>query len=110
MAQTGAQHEGLWSIREGVSKLLALTKPCAAFDVSVAITRMDELVEKLEAQLRKAFPDRQHLFLDTLAMETSTSSAASIQNKINCFGRRSWSTNGLASSMAAFLLNTGSAP
>lgn len=66
VAQTGAQHEGLWSIREGVSELLALTKPCAAFDVSVAITRMDELVEKLETELREAFPDRQHLFFGHL--------------------------------------------
>lgn len=66
VAQTSAQHEGLWSIREGVSELLALVKPCAAFDVSVAITRMDELVAQLKNQLRDIFPAQQHLFFGHL--------------------------------------------
>lgn len=66
VAQTGAQQEELWSLREGVSELLAQIKPCAAFDVSVAITRMDELVQHLEEDLRKAFPHLQHLFFGHL--------------------------------------------
>lgn len=66
VAQTGAQHEELWGIREGVSELLSLVRPCAAFDVSVAITRMNELVERLEAELSAAHPDQQHLFFGHL--------------------------------------------
>ena len=66
VAQTGAQQAELWSIREGVSELLALAKPCAAFDVSVAITRMDELVRNLKDALRSAFPLQQHLFFGHL--------------------------------------------
>lgn len=66
VAQTGAQQEELWSIREGVSELLALAKPCAAFDVSVAITRMDEMVQRLEETLRSAYPQQQHLFFGHL--------------------------------------------
>lgn len=66
VAQTGAQQEALWAIREGVSELLALARPCAAFDVSVAIVRMDELVRTLEDQLRRAFPAQQHLFFGHL--------------------------------------------
>ena len=66
VAQTGAQHEELWSIREGVGELLTQAKPCAAFDVSVAITRMDELVHRLEEQLHGAYPGQQHLFFGHL--------------------------------------------
>jgi FAD/FMN-containing dehydrogenase len=66
VAQTGVQHEELWAIREGVSELLAMAKPCAAFDVSVAITRMDELVRELEGKLQSVFPEQHHLFFGHL--------------------------------------------
>lgn len=66
VAQNGSQHEELWALREGEGELLSLAKPCAAFDVSVAITRMDELVHELEARLRGAFPLQQHLFFGHL--------------------------------------------
>ena len=66
VAQTGAQHEELWSIREGVSELLALLKPCAAFDVSVAMTSMDALVQRLEEAMHREFPGQRHLFFGHL--------------------------------------------
>lgn len=66
VAQTGAQHEELWAIREGVGELLALLKPCAAFDVSVAITSMNALVQRLEDALRREFPEQRHLFFGHL--------------------------------------------
>ncbi|SCK15467.1 FAD/FMN-containing dehydrogenase [Variovorax sp. HW608] len=66
VAQTGTQQDDLWAIREGVSELLAVAKPCAAFDVSVAITRMDELVHRLEDQLKREFPGQKHLFFGHL--------------------------------------------
>lgn len=66
VAQSGAQYEELWTIREGVSELLATFKPCAAFDVSVAITRMDELVQQLQDKLHQEFPAQKHLFFGHL--------------------------------------------
>lgn len=66
LAQSEAQTQQLWAYREGVSELLSHCKPCAAFDVSVAITRMDELVKALRSQLQQAHPAQQHLFFGHL--------------------------------------------
>jgi FAD/FMN-containing dehydrogenase len=66
VAQSLAQSRQLWAIREGVSELLSACKPCAAFDVSVAISKMDELVKDLRASLEQAFPRLRHLFFGHL--------------------------------------------
>jgi FAD/FMN-containing dehydrogenase len=66
VAQSGSQAGQLWAYREGVSELLSVCKPLAAFDVSVATTRMDELVTQLRACLTQAFPSQQHLFFGHL--------------------------------------------
>jgi FAD/FMN-containing dehydrogenase len=66
VAQTGTQAAELWDIREGVSELLAIVKPCAAFDVSVALPRMDALVSRLRELLSRAFAQQQHLFFGHL--------------------------------------------
>jgi FAD/FMN-containing dehydrogenase len=66
LAQSQAQTQQLWDYREGVSELLSQCKPCAAFDVSVAIQRMDELVAELRGLLGRAYPDQQHLFFGHL--------------------------------------------
>lgn len=49
-----------------MSELLSRVRPCATFDVSVAITRMNELVEHLEVELSSAHPNQQHLFFGHL--------------------------------------------
>ncbi len=66
VAQSVTQAEQLWSYREGVSELLSLCKPCAAFDVSVATPRMDDLVKDLRSRLGALFPRQQHLFFGHL--------------------------------------------
>ena len=66
IAQSGEQAKQLWAYREGVSELLSLKKPCAAFDVSVALPAMNDLVAELEALLQQRFSDRAHLFFGHL--------------------------------------------
>lgn len=66
VAQSGEQAEQLWSYREAVSELLSLTKPCAAFDVSVAMPNMNALVTELREILTRRYPDQQHLFFGHL--------------------------------------------
>ncbi|RUR70436.1 FAD-binding protein [Variovorax guangxiensis] len=66
IAQSQAQAEQLWAIREGVSELLSQCKPCAAFDVSVPIERMDALVQDLRTRLEASFPTQSHLFFGHL--------------------------------------------
>lgn len=66
VAQSLAEAQQLWDYREGVSELLSQCKPCAAFDVSVAIQRMDELVAELRRLLVQAYPAQRHLFFGHL--------------------------------------------
>lgn len=66
IAQSGEQAEQLWSYREAVSELLSLTKPCAAFDVSVAMPNMNALVTELRDILTSRCPDQLHLFFGHL--------------------------------------------
>ncbi|MBO9645157.1 MAG: FAD-binding oxidoreductase [Pseudacidovorax sp.] len=66
IAQSQAQAAQLWAFREGVSELLSIHKPCAAFDVSVPIERMDALVHELSARLDAAYPAQSHLFFGHL--------------------------------------------
>lgn len=66
IAQSGAQAAELWEYREGISELLAHLKPCAAFDVSVALPQMDALVGQLRQMLTARFPSQRHLFFGHL--------------------------------------------
>ncbi|WP_295548451.1 FAD-binding oxidoreductase [uncultured Pseudacidovorax sp.] len=66
IAQSQAQAAQLWAFREGVSELLSAHKPCAAFDVSVPIERMDALVQELSTRLESAYPAQSHLFFGHL--------------------------------------------
>jgi FAD/FMN-containing dehydrogenase len=66
VAQSVSQATQLWAYREAVSELLSLTKPYAAFDVSVALPHMDPLVTHLRQELSRRFPDTAHLFFGHL--------------------------------------------
>lgn len=66
VAQSVEQATQLWAFREGVSELLSHLRPCAAFDVSVAIPKMDDLVCKLRSLLEQKYPTLQHLFFGHL--------------------------------------------
>lgn len=66
LAQSVEQATQLWGYREAVSELLTLAKPCAAFDVSVALPCMEGLVDELRETLRRCYPERQHLFFGHL--------------------------------------------
>lgn len=49
---------GLWTLREGLPEILARLDPCAAFDVSVPMQRMEALVDRVCTDLEAAFPGR----------------------------------------------------
>lgn len=66
VAQSGTQISELWAYRESVSELLSIVKPCATFDVSVAIPKMNELVNHLRETLNRQYPLQQHLFFGHL--------------------------------------------
>lgn len=66
VAQSMEQATQLWAYREAVTELLSLTKPCAAFDVSVAMPHMDSLVTQLRETLAHRFADKSHLFFGHL--------------------------------------------
>ncbi len=66
VAQTLEQAQGLWALREGVTELLSQLRPCAAFDVSVAMPLLESLVGELEAGLAARFPQAHHLFFGHL--------------------------------------------
>ncbi len=66
VAQSLDQAQQLWEYREGVAEILSTVKPCAAFDVSVAMPSMDELATQLRELLQQHYPDRQHLFFGHL--------------------------------------------
>lgn len=66
VAQSGEQAKQLWDLREGVSELLPSMHPFAAFDVSVALPRMEALVGELRTRLELQFPAQRHLFFGHL--------------------------------------------
>lgn len=66
IASSIEQAAGLWGFREGIAELLAHLKPCVAFDVSVALVKMNDLVEELRSDLEARFPHIAHLFFGHL--------------------------------------------
>lgn len=66
LARSQAQSAQLWAWRESVSELLSVCKPCAAFDVSVAVADMDDLVTELRTRLQTYYPSQHHLFFGHL--------------------------------------------
>jgi len=66
LAQSEQQAQKLWSYREGVSELLTALKPCAAFDVSVSLPKMQALVLDLQEELTNRFKEQHHLFFGHL--------------------------------------------
>lgn len=64
--QSETQARQLWAYREGVAELLALKKPCAAFDVSVGIAQMDALVSRLREELGQSCLQQDRLFFGHL--------------------------------------------
>jgi FAD/FMN-containing dehydrogenase len=66
VAQSLDQAQGLWELREGVTELLSRLRPCAAFDVSVAMPSLESLVSELESRLAADFPHSAHLFFGHL--------------------------------------------
>lgn len=66
VAQSVEQATQLWAFREGISELLSHLRPCAAFDVSVAVPKMDDLVCQLRSLLEQKYPTQQHLFFGHL--------------------------------------------
>ena len=66
VAQSVEQANQLWAYREAIGELLSMAKPCAAFDVSVAMPHMDALVTQLRSMLTHRFPGKSHLFFGHL--------------------------------------------
>lgn len=66
VARSVDQARKLWAYREAVGELLSLTKPCAAFDVSVPMFQMDGTVQELKALLTERYPFTRHLFFGHL--------------------------------------------
>lgn len=66
IASSIEQAAGLWGFREGIAELLAHLKPCVAFDVSVTLVKMNDLVEELQSDLEARFPRSAHLFFGHL--------------------------------------------
>lgn len=59
MAQTMAQREALWRVRDASGELRTLFWPHVGFDVSVATGRLGDFVAALIAHLRERWPDVQ---------------------------------------------------
>jgi FAD/FMN-containing dehydrogenase len=66
VAQSVDQAAQLWSYRESVSELLSLLRPCAAFDVSVSMPKMEALVDELRESLSRQHLGKSHLFFGHL--------------------------------------------
>ncbi|GED22932.1 FAD-binding oxidoreductase [Halomonas halmophila] len=56
IAQSDAQRDGLWAIREDIEGLVSLLAPVMTFDVSLPIGDMDAYVEHVETMLREHWP------------------------------------------------------
>jgi len=56
-AQSQAQRDKLWAIRDGISEITRLLTPYASLDVSLAIEQMPAFIEDIETELSGAFDD-----------------------------------------------------
>ncbi len=66
LAQSHGDAQRLWALREGVSELLPRMRPFAAFDVSVALPRMEGFVAAVRGELEGRWPQARHLFFGHL--------------------------------------------
>lgn len=57
IAQSQKEIDSFWQIRDGVGELLPKLSPCANFDISVPISKMQEFIESADRELLALFPD-----------------------------------------------------
>lgn len=57
LAQSAAQRDGLWAIREDIEGLVKAMTPVLTFDVSLPIADMQRYTDALEHQLTQRWPD-----------------------------------------------------
>jgi len=57
VAQSEAQREKIWAIRDGIGEITRILTPYASLDVSLGIDRMPEFLRDVENELVQAFPD-----------------------------------------------------
>ena len=56
LANSGAQRQGIWAIREDIEVLVKELKPMFSYDISLPIPYMDAYVATLEQNLKAQFP------------------------------------------------------
>ena len=56
LANSGAQRQGIWAIREDIEVLVHELKPMFSYDISLPIPHMDDYVDTLEQSLKAQFP------------------------------------------------------
>ncbi len=57
IAQSEAQREAVWAIRDGIADIARLLTPYASLDVSLELDRMQAFLLEVDTALKKAFPD-----------------------------------------------------
>ncbi|RUR31409.1 FAD-binding oxidoreductase [Vreelandella nanhaiensis] len=57
LANSSAQREGIWAVREDIEWLVRSLKPLFSFDISLPIPHMDEYVNNLEKALNEQFAE-----------------------------------------------------
>jgi FAD/FMN-containing dehydrogenase len=57
LAQSEAQRDALWAIRDGIGEITRLLTPYASLDVSLGIDRMPDFLADIETELRDMHPD-----------------------------------------------------
>ncbi|MDM8356135.1 FAD-binding oxidoreductase [Pandoraea communis] len=66
VAQSQAQSNALWEIRDGIGELLKSLSPFVSFDVGIPLRVTGEYVERVRNLLETAFPAASHLFFGHL--------------------------------------------
>ena len=62
IAQSDAQREAIWAVRDDLSPGLTPLRPFASYDVSMGVAEMPAFVAKAEANMAAAYPDATMLF------------------------------------------------
>jgi len=57
IAQSEAQREKIWAIRDGIGEITHILTPYASLDVSLRIEQMPDFLTDIEEELKQAFPD-----------------------------------------------------
>ncbi len=57
IAQSEAQRDAVWSIRDGIAEITRLLTPYASLDVSLELDRMQAFLGDIDSALKRAFPD-----------------------------------------------------